>query len=112
MSLHIMQKLSTKSWICYLSTDLRETVNSGLEKVACRAPIIWTKLQSEYKFAIPLKILRWELKLRNETYVLAYYAKSFNQILNLSTKEYEIKISNCFFEKKKTLKISLKICFN
>ena len=62
MSLHIMQKLSTKSWICYLSTDLRETVNSGLEKVVCRAPIIWTKLQSEYKFASSLEDIKVRIK--------------------------------------------------
>ena len=66
-----------------LSTDFRRTVNYGIETITYRAPSLWAKLPSKYKFQISLKNLKWKLRNGNLTHVPVDYAKNFDQILGL-----------------------------
>ena len=45
-----------------LSTDFRRTVNYGIETITYRAPSIWAKLPSEYKFAASLDEFKVKIK--------------------------------------------------
>ena len=45
-----------------LLTEKRNTVNYGLETVTYRAPVLWSKLLSEYKLAGSLTAFKSEIK--------------------------------------------------
>ena len=45
-----------------LLTEKRNTVNYGLETVTYRAPVLWSKLPSEYKLAVSLTAFKSKIK--------------------------------------------------
>ena len=45
-----------------LLTEKRSTVNYGLETVTYRAPVLWSKLPSEYKLAGSLTAFKSKIK--------------------------------------------------
>ena len=83
-----------------LSTDFRRASNYGIEIVTYRAPSLWAKLPSKYKFAASLEEL--EMKMRHM--FLQIMQKHVNLLIRIMVLRYEnLLCFSTFFKKIRNL---------